>query len=225
MCALMLCISAFVSAQSTTSPATRPAGTQRWEEKIAEFERQDRESPPPKDGILFVGSSSIAGWKLKEFFPDLPVINRGFGGSQIADSLFYVDRIVLPPCPRVIVFYAGENDIVAGKPPHAVAEDFRQFVGRVRAALPQAKIIFIGLKPSPSRWKFIDDFRETNKLITRFIQGEPGMVYIDVERVMLDDEGKPREELFLKDRLHMTRAGYELWTELVRPHVGVEPAR
>jgi lysophospholipase L1-like esterase len=205
-------------AQPTTA-TSRPTGPERWEAAIAAFEQRDLTNPPPKDAVLFVGSSSIVGWKLKEFFPDLATINRGFGGSQLADSLHFFDRIVLPYRPRLIVVYAGENDIAQDRSPLDVARDFEQFAGRVRAELPDSRIIFIGLKPSPSRWKHIEQFRQTNALIWSFIKTQQRMMFIDVEKAMLDAGGHPREELFLKDKLHMTRAGYEIWSDLLRPHL------
>jgi lysophospholipase L1-like esterase len=200
-------------------PATRPVGPERFAEAIESFEARDRESPPAEGGILFIGSSSIRGWDLEAFFEDLPVINRGFGGSRIADSVYFADRIVLPYRPRVIVFYAGENDVNGGKSPRAVADDFEEFVGKVRAELPETRIVFIGLKPSPSRWGRIEQFRETNRLIEDYIATQEGMVFIDVEPAMLDENGEPRGEMYRTDRLHLTREGYEVWAELVRPHL------
>ena len=213
-----------VAAGQSTAPATQPAGPERWAERIAAFEARDRAAPPPAGPVLFVGSSSIVGWKLDEFFPNMPAINRGFGGSEISDSLHYFDRIVLPYRPRAIVFYAGENDVWAGESPHEVARNFETFATRVREAFPQTKIVFIGLKPSPSRWRMIGQFRETNRLIRAFVELQPNMTFVDVEPAMLDARGQPREELFLKDMLHMNRTGYEIWTSLVRPHVAERPA-
>ena len=222
---VLSCRAALGQATATApAPATRPAGPDRWEERIAEFEAQDRAAPPPAGAVLFVGSSSIVGWKLGESFPGLPTINRGFGGSQVSDSLHFIDRIVLPYRPRTIVFYAGENDVWAGESPQDVARDFETFARRVRAALPQTKLVYIGLKPSPSRWKMIDRFRETNRLIRAFVESQRDMTFVDVELSMLDERGQPRAELFLKDMLHMNQAGYKIWTDLVRPHLAEQPA-
>jgi lysophospholipase L1-like esterase len=219
---LLACAAAAALGQST-APATRPAGPERWEERIAAFEARDRGAPPPSGAVLFVGSSSIVGWKLDEFFPGVVTINRGFGGSEVSDSLHFIDRIVLPYRPRAIVFYAGENDVWAGESPQEVARDFEAFAARVREALPQTKVVYIGLKPSPSRWKMIDRFRATNRLIRAFVESQSNMAFVDVEPAMLDERGQPRPELFLKDMLHMNRAGYEIWTGLVRPHVQEHP--
>ena len=213
-----------VARAQSTAPTTRPVGPGKWEERIAAFEEHDRAALPPRDAVLFVGSSSIVGWKLAEFFPGLAALNRGFGGSEISDSLHFMDRIVLPYRPRAIVFYAGENDIAAGESPEQVARDFETFARRVRESLPGTKIVFISLKPSPNRWKLIEQFREANRLIRAFVESQPNMVFVDVERAMLDAHGQPRPELFVKDMLHMNRAGYEIWTGMVRPHLETAPA-
>ncbi|NUQ66342.1 MAG: hypothetical protein HUU20_28095 [Pirellulales bacterium] len=194
----------------------------RWEPAIAAMEAQDRESPPPENGILFVGSSSIRMWEVKQSFPDLPVINRGFGGSQIADSVRYADRIVLPYRPRVIVFYAGDNDIAAGKTPEQVADDFKAFVGKVRDGLPRTRIVFIGIKPSIRRWAMVDKMREANRLIRALAAEDERLEYVDVDAPMIGHDGKPRAELFRSDGLHLSAEGYRRWADLVRPHLKPE---
>src|SRR5437868_9345724 len=139
---LVICIS-FARAQQSPAPANK------WEAAIRKFEESDRQSPPAKVAVLFIGSSSIQMWKsLAEDFPQTKVINRGFGGSEVADSTYYVDRIVVPYQPRMVVLYAGDNDLASGKTPQKVFEDYKEFVNRVKARLPKARIAFISIKPS-----------------------------------------------------------------------------
>lgn len=198
--------------------AAVPADSAKWEKDIAAFEAGDRLQAPPRQAILFLGSSSIRLWKtLAEDFPEWRVINRGFGGSQVADSLAYVDRLVLPYQPRQIVFYAGDNDLAAGKTPKQVAADFRAFVGKVRKALPQCRISYIAIKPSPSRWQLEKQGREANQRIARWMRGRKRLDFIDVWTPMLGADGRPRAELFVQDRLHLNAEGYRLWAGLVRP--------
>jgi lysophospholipase L1-like esterase len=202
-------------------PQAQPAVTDRWEKDIAAFEARDAKSPPPKNAVLFMGSSSIRMWDLKESFPDLDVINRGFGGSDVADSVRYAKRIIDPHQPRVVVLYAGDNDLANGKSPQRVLADFKEFVAVVRGALPQAKIVYIGIKPSIQRWKLIDKIRETNRLIHESIaqQKSDKLAFVDVDKPMLGEDGKPRADLLLDDGLHLNKKGYELWTKLVRKEV------
>lgn len=194
--------------------AAEPA-TDKWEDDIAAFEAADRESPPPAGGVLFVGSSSIRRWKLERWFPELDTINRGFGGSQIADVNRYTERIVVPYRPRTIVFYAGDNDINAKKSPERVASDFKAFVELVQGSLPDTDIHFIAIKPSLKRWEQFADQERANGLIQAMCASDARLYYIDVVTPMRGDDGQPLPELFADDGLHLNDTGYRLWTGIV----------
>lgn len=194
------------------------AAPEKWADAIAKLTQADGAHSPPRNGVVFVGSSSIVKWtSLAEDFPHQPVINRGFGGSELADSVFYVDRVVIPYRPRVVVLYAGDNDLQAGKTPETVAADFRLFSAKIYAALPATRIVYIAIKPSPSRWKLKDKIERTNALIAAECAKNPRFAFADVYRPMLDAKGEPRPELFVKDMLHMNAAGYAIWTPIVAP--------
>lgn len=202
------------------SPALPPSNNPaRWESAIAAFEASDKQSPPPKDGILFVGSSSIRLWDLKKHFPDLSVINRGFGGSQLEDSIHFAGRIVLPYEPRVIVLYAGDNDLAAGKSPEQVVEDFKRFAAVVHQKLPKTRIIYISIKPSNQRWKLIEKIRAANAGILEAAKADGRLSFVDVHPAMLGEDGLPRKELLVEDGLHLSPAGYEIWSKLVREKI------
>ena len=191
-----------------------------FEKEIRAFEQADKDHPPPRDAVLFLGSSSNRLWDtLAKDFPDVPVINRGFGGSQVADSVRYADRIAIPYHPRKIVIYAGDNDIAAGKSPRQVFDDFKAFVEKVHAALPDVPIAFISIKPSLARWKLVEKIKEANRLIEDFSKQTKHVQYIDVFAPMLAPDGTPRKELCRDDGLHMNRKGYELWVSIIRPVV------
>jgi lysophospholipase L1-like esterase len=190
-----------------------------WEPEIRQFENQDRKKPPPQHEIVFVGSSSIVFWNLPQYFPNLKTINRGFGGSELADSVRYAERIVTPYKPRIVVLYAGDNDIASGTPPERVAGNFEQFVQKVQGPLPQTRIIVISIKPSLLRWSVFDKMRSANAMIRAYCSKRPGLTYVDVEPLMLGANGKPRPELFVGDGLHMTPEGYKIWTAALLPHL------
>jgi lysophospholipase L1-like esterase len=189
----------------------------QWAEAMAAFAAQDREQPPQPGGIVFVGSSSIRLWDVATSFPGQRIVNRGFGGSQIADAVRHVQVLVVGHQPRVVVFYAGDNDIAAGKSAEAVAADFRTFVTRVHAALPATRIAFIGIKPSLLRWKLIEGVREANARIRVYCDSDDRLGFVDVDRPMIGWDGRPRVDLLAEDGLHLSPKGYELWTILVRP--------
>jgi lysophospholipase L1-like esterase len=190
----------------------------KWEPEIHAFEARDRVHPPPKHAILFIGSSSIRKWKtLAEDFPGKQVINRGFGGSEIHDSTYFAGRILFPYQPRIIVLYAGDNDLAAGESPDGVAADFRQFVAAVHARLPQTRILFIAIKPCRARWKLVEKVRRANALVKAFTEAHPRLTFVDIFTPMLGADGKPRPELLAPDGLHPSRRCYELWASRIRP--------
>jgi lysophospholipase L1-like esterase len=189
----------------------------RWEPAIAAFEAQDAENPPAEGGIVFVGSSSIRFWKTDQDFPDLGIINRGFGGSHTSDAVQYVDRIVIKYKPRLVVFYEGDNDLSYNKTPETVFADTVTFFEKVHAALPETKIIYVAIKPSIARWNLIDQVRKTNGLVRDYAKEHDYIHFLDVEPVMLGPDGKPKPEIFLQDNLHMNQAGYDLWNQLIKP--------
>ncbi len=213
-------------ATSPAGPGAKPApaipaevSNAEWEKDMQRFAAEDAATPPPKHAVLFVGSSSIRMWEsLARDFPGAQVINRGFGGSEIRDSTWYADRIVLPYKPETVVLYAGDNDIASGRTPRQLHDDFVAFADLLHRRLPATRLIYISTKPSPSRAHLLDAQRQANALI-KAESARRGFVYIDVFTPMLDAGGKPREDLFLADRLHMNPAGYAIWRELLAPYV------
>lgn len=219
---LMLLLSCeALPAAEPASPAASPAVSrfEKWEPAVRKFEEQDAVNPPPFGGIVFVGSSSIRLWKLEQSFPEMPVINRGFGGSQIIDSVHFAERIVVPYRPRIIAFYAGDNDTAQGKSAEEVTADFQKFADLVRCRLPGTRLLFISIKPSPSRWKLAAVQKDANESIRRICEQTPCLTYVDVWQPMLDSNGEPRAELFVADKLHLSAEGYRIWTEAIRPHL------
>jgi lysophospholipase L1-like esterase len=199
-------------------PLPAAAQTDRWEKDVAAFEAADLTSPPPKGEILFIGSSTIRLWDLKAAFPDLKTINRGFGGSEMADSTRYVDRLVVPHSPRIVVVYAGDNDIM-GIPSEQIVIAFERFVRAVHAKLPETKILYIGIKPSLLRWGQVDRMRQANAMIRQFCERDDRLGFVDTDNAMLGWDEKPRKELYVADGLHLTAAGYQILNALVRPYL------
>jgi lysophospholipase L1-like esterase len=194
--------------------------TNFFEKEILAFEARDKTNPPPKGAILFIGSSSIRLWKtLTQDFPQYHVINRGFGGSQISDSIYFTDRIVLPYEPSVIVVYAGGNDINAKKSPEKVSADFQNFVKNVRAKLPNTKIAYIAIAGNPARWAQVDKVREANRLIREWTTTQDGLSFIDVFPYMIGSDGTPKPDIFVADKLHMNEKGYIIWKGVVGEHL------
>jgi lysophospholipase L1-like esterase len=192
-----------------------------WEQTAAVFDAADREHAPPPGGVLFVGSSSIRLWNsLQKDFAALPVvINRGFGGSKLSDCVHHLDRLVFPYRPRLVLVYAGDNDLAAGRSAEDILARFKAFAEGVRAKLPQTRIAFISIKPSPARAALIQEIRRANALVRDYAATLSNSDFIDVFTPMLDADGRPRAELFREDALHLNAKGYEVWRAVIAPHV------
>lgn len=181
---------------------------------IDAFMRYDRLNAWPKDPVLFVGSSSIRSWPTALYFPTLPVINRGFGGAHISDVNHWFKETTGKYDPQIVVFYAGDNDIEAGKDRNDVLEDWLEFTERVWEGSPEAEVIYISIKPSPSRREYWPEMEATNALILNNTEADSRLHFVDVWTPMTAGGG-PREKQF-SDGLHLSLAGYNLWTEHVR---------
>ena len=204
-----------------TSSETPSLAGDRWQEALAAFAAADRKQAPPPGGVLFVGSSSIRLWNdLESQFADAPVVlKRGFGGSRLSDCVRHLDKLVINYRPRVVVLYAGDNDLAEGATPEQVLERVKAFSNGVHKQLPDTKVAFLSIKPSPARIKLIGKVRAANKLVKEYAEEHPQVDYIDVFTPMLGEDGSPRPELFAEDKLHLSRAGYTLWRTVIRPFV------
>ncbi len=205
-----------------SDPLTRPIDQiQYWEDDIALFEAADIQSPPPKDAIVFIGSSSIVFWAtLKRDMAPLDIIQRGFGGSKIYEALHYADRIVWPYEPRAIVMFSGSNDLAEPLPksPDDVVQGFIDFVVETREQLPGVDIHYISITPTRARWPMQPLVAETNSRIAEICARDEKLFFIDTAVLTMKD-GAPLDALFRDDGLHLNEAGYAVWTDLIRPHL------
>jgi hypothetical protein len=224
--ALTVLISSARPAIAQSAAATAPATTRRahnfahWEKDIAAFEKQDQTNPPPKHCIVFTGSSSIVRWKtIAKDFPGLPVINRGFGGCEQVDVNHFADRIIFPYEPSMIVLRVGSNDIHAGKSADEVFNDFKTFATAVHEKLPDCTIVYIGQSPAPIRWADRFENKALNEKVKAFADASPQLKvkYVEMYDVSITPDGKPREDLFVADRLHFNAEGNRLMADRVRP--------
>ena len=213
-----------VTSACATEPVAQAAPTpssSRWSASIAAFAAADLRQDLPPGGVLFLGGSSIRLWDdLETQFSALPVvIKRGFGGAKLSDCVRYLDRLVIPYRPRLVLVYAGENDLAEGGTAEEVLRQFTAFAEGVDAVLPQTRIAFIAIKPSPARLRLMPEFRRANALVSQYVATAPNTDFVDVFTPMLDGEGKPRRELFRADALHLNAKGYALWKSAIAPHL------
>jgi lysophospholipase L1-like esterase len=190
--------------------------------EIAAFKRQDSMAAPSTGQILFTGSSSFTLWKdVQDYFPGYPIMNRGFGGSSLTDLLRYEKDIIFPYRPKQVVIYCGENDIAASDSVtgEMVFNRFKQLFSDIRNVLPGTHVMYISMKPSPSRWHMRERMRKGNELIERFLRKQHKTKFINVWKPMLGSDGKPVHALFLDDMLHMNKSGYMIWQKMIQPEL------
>lgn len=210
-CVLTFCVFAGFSAVAAEN--RDPA---QFEREIRAFEAMDRTNPPPKNAVLFVGSSSIRFWtNLAESFPHLTTIRRGFGGSHIPDNTAFADRIIIPYHPSKIVLYAGDNDVARGDSPEEVFSEFKKFAAKIHTALPGTPIYFIAIKPAPIRWHLSPQDRRANDLIRGYCGHHKSLRFIDVWPATLGKDGQPDPSLYKADGLHLNGMGYARWVPII----------
>lgn len=175
----------------------------------------------PSHPIVFVGSSSIRKWDdLQEVFGNYKVINRGIGGAVIDDIAYYADQLIFHYQPRQIVLYIGDNDVTrAEETADTIVNKTVALYKQIRAKMPDIPLIYISIKPSPSREKYRDKIETANKALQQFFAGQPNVRFIDVYPLMLAKDGSFRRELFQPDMTHMVPQGYHIWEKALKQYL------
>jgi lysophospholipase L1-like esterase len=221
LCLCMVCLAWFHGLGSFALHAQEEGRDfSRWESSMQAFESTDRQKPDRIGGVMFLGSSSMRMWKtLESDFPEQRVINRGFGGSTLPDSIHFFDRLVMPIKPSIIVLYAGDNDVAEGHSAERVYQNFKTFVRLVKEQLPRTKVIFVSIKPSLKRWNLAPVMKRANRKIANYAFWHGKVSFANVWDTMLGEDGRPRPELFIADGLHLSAEGYATWAQTIRPMV------
>lgn len=191
----------------------------RFDGQIGQFTRYDAQNSFPEDAILFTGSSSIRIWKTADAFPGYPILNRGFGGSHISDALYFFDEVIGRYNPRLVIFYAGDNDVASGKSAEQVLADYQYLTTRVLALNDDVEMLFIPIKPSGSRWHLWEEMSRANAMVQSLSERNPRLHYVDFATPMLGPDGTPNESYLQDDRLHLTEKGYEVWNGVLAPEL------
>ncbi|MGZ3837378.1 MAG: GDSL-type esterase/lipase family protein [Flavisolibacter sp.] len=190
-----------------------------WED-IQHFRQQDSSQAPPTHAILFVGSSSFTKWTdVQHYFPGYRIINRGFGGSTLEDVIRYEKEVIFNYKPKQIVIYCGENDLAASDTVTAmtVYQRFKKLFSDIRSRFPGIPLVYVSMKPSPSRWNLRNKMIDGNNLIAAYLKKQHHAKFISVWKPMLGSDGKPKPDIYIEDHLHMNARGYAIWQKLIQP--------
>ncbi len=204
----------------TTLPGLAQNNESPFKDEIAAFKRMDSLQMPLPGSVLLVGSSSFRKWTdVADYFPGHYILNRGFGGSSLPDVIRYADEIIFPYNPKQIFIYCGENDIAGSDAVTAdtVLHRFEHLFNMIRQKFPLVPVVFISIKPSPSRWKLEPVIRESNRLIFNYLSGKPHTRYLNIHDAMLLKDGSVRKDIFIGDDLHMNEKGYAIWQKIMLP--------
>ena len=197
----------------------------RWKSRVEQMLAQDAANPPAKEGILFAGSATIAGWDLKHYFPEYRTINRGIGGSMISETTYYADQLIVPARPSTIVFYSGDNDTGYGMPTEMIADNFRAFVAKIHAALPDTQMVVLSIRPSIARQAVWDAVCAANDRLKAIAAADKQLQFVDLNPLLLGSDGKPRSELLRSDRHHLNQQGFDLVSPVVKRYIAEAEAR
>ena len=190
-----------------------------WKE-IQEFKQINKDHPPQKESILLLGSSSFTMWTdVNDYFPGKTIVNRAFGGSSLFDLNLYSKELLQPYQPKQIVIYCGENDIANNAKAKTVLNRFKNFYKEIRKYHPEIPVEYVSMKYSPSREKLWPQMKQANAMIQKYISKQKNIRYIDITKVMNDEKGNVRTDIFLEDMLHMKPEGYQLWTGVLAPYL------
>lgn len=188
-----------------------------FEKEIAAFEVIDKNHMPDRNGILFVGSSSIRFWNtLKEDMAPLPIIRRGFGGAHMSHVLHNFYRIVSPYEPKAVVVFVGGNDVASGKSVEQIGQDYQKFIEFMRSELPNADIWILSMKPSKLRWKQWREMGGINEVFRGLAEQHSNIYFVNTGDTLLGEEGKP-DDVYILDGLHLNAEGYKRWTKKLKP--------
>lgn len=209
---LVLFLFLFATSRAQEQPA--------FYQEILNFKKQDSLKFPPKNAVLFIGSSTFTKWKdVSTYFPKHEIINRGFGGSSLPHVINFVGDVVYPYQPKQVIIYCGENDFMAVVTPQIVVDRVKKLIDTIRHKYPRMPIAYISIKPSPSREKYIPQMKEANQLIAKMLKSLKSTAFINTADAMYTADGKIRSDIFLSDNLHMNATGYAIWQKIMEPYL------
>jgi lysophospholipase L1-like esterase len=185
-----------------------------WADPVARYTAQDDLAPPLPGQLAVVGSSSIRRWETAtaELAP-WGVVQRGLGGSRIVDIAVLAPTLIHRHRPAAVLLFAGTNDLAFGATPASVVDAWRCLAQTTRAALGPTPMLFIAITPTPARWANQAAVDATNAAVRAL--SHPDLIFIDSASAFLATGQPPAADLFVSDGLHLSEAGYALWSDAI----------
>jgi len=180
-------------------------------------------SPPPPGRVVFFGDSITDIWKLEQYFPGKPYVNRGISGQTTPQMLVRFRQDVLDLEPKAVVILAGTNDIAGNTGPMR-NEDIEANLATMAelAKAHRVAVVFSSILPVHNYTLKAQDFfaqrpperiLQVNSWLKEYC-AKNGIVYLDYFSALSDDKGLLKRDL-AEDGLHPNDAGYRIMVPLV----------
>lgn len=178
-----------------------------------------------KGQIVFIGDSITDYYKLDDYYADLPLAtyNRGIGGdktggllSRLEDSLFVLE-------PTKISLLIGINDVNTNVPDQTILANYESILDGIKERLPEAEVFCISILPiNPDCASYKIDYEKSKLRIPvlneaiRSLAEARGYQFLNIYPLFADEDDYLIAE-YATDGLHLTPAGYEIWTNALKP--------
>ena len=190
----------------------------KYAKEIVQFAQEDKKGIDSTNLVVFIGSSTFRKWiGMQSYFPQSNILNHGFGGSRLAEAIYFADKFVYQYKPAQVVLYEGDNDLGGGIPVETLLADLKTFVRLTEIKLPKTPLVLLSVKYSPRRDAQREQIKEYNARMKEFAASKPNLKYVDIASVVLDEKGNYRKELFTADSLHVNADCYKLFAKKIEP--------
>jgi lysophospholipase L1-like esterase len=203
----------FLNAQSKLA-----SKEEKYAEEFTMFANEDKKGIDTTNLVVFIGSSTLRKWTdMQRYFPQSNILNHGFGGSRLAEAIYFADKFVYQYKPAQVVLYEGDNDLGGGIPVETLFADLKRFVHQTEIKLPKTQIVLLSVKYSPRRNAQREQFKAYNAKMKEFAATKTNLKYVDIASVVLNENGTYRKELFTSDSLHVNAECYKLFAKQIEP--------
>jgi lysophospholipase L1-like esterase len=256
-CRVLICAVVFSVlpslAQQPTIPSTGNPGLDQYRAsriaiftddfgELARYRDANADLKPPALGenrVVFFGDSITDLWKIEEYFPGKPYINRGISGQTTPQMLVRYRQDVIELHPKVVVILAGTNDIAGNTGPMRLEDIEANYASLAELAransirvmfssvlpvhnyTPKSQSLFAGRPP--------EKILELNRWLKNYAAAHPDSLYLDYFSAMVDEKGLLKRDL-AEDGLHPNAVGYKIMAPLAEvaiekalSRIGVEP--
>lgn len=173
--------------------------------------------------IIFYGASNFRLWTdLEQDLSEYKVQNHAFGGSTDKLLVEYADKLLYPYNPSIVFFQTGSNDYVSlsgtdEEKVKACMDYKKQMFDTFHEKCPNAKFVVMSGLLLPGRSEYTQLTQMVNDELEAYCNSKDYMYFVNSEDLTYQN-GKYRDDLFIKDGIHLNHTGQLLWRdEYIKP--------